>query len=206
MRQNCCHQDTNWSAQVLSSNWVTMMLNADMQLSSIFAGHYVKSWEAACREVDRIYRVPVPCRADAIITSCGGFPKDMSLYQGTKTIDNIEPGLKTGGTLILLIEAREGGGPAEYFDWIRNLQDGTFEERLRSQFTIPGYIFFLNCEQAQRYRILMLTSIPPEVVRPMGIEAFSDMDSLLKAAALEDKSIYVIPNGSTVIPYAEETV
>ena len=41
-----------------------------------------------------------------VIAGCGGYPKDMSLYQGTKTIDNIEPGLKPGGTLILLIEAR----------------------------------------------------------------------------------------------------
>ena len=47
--------------------------------------------------MDRIYRVPVPRKADAIIASCGGYPKDMSLYQGTKTIDNVESGLKIGG-------------------------------------------------------------------------------------------------------------
>ncbi len=51
-------------------------------------------------------------KADVIVASCGGFPKDISLYQGTKTIDNIESGLKPGGTLILIIEKRrEGGGP-----------------------------------------------------------------------------------------------
>ena len=154
--------------------------------------------------MDRIYRVPVPEKADAIIASCGGYPKDMSLYQGTKTIDNVETGLKIGGTLILIIEAREGGGPAEYFDWIKNLQDGTIEDRLRNHFTIPGYIFFLNCEQAQRYRILMLSSIPPEVVAPMGIQSFGNMDDLLAAAHLEGKKLYVIENGSTVIPYAQE--
>lgn len=182
---------------------INLVLNSDMKHCGIFSGHYIKSWEAACREVDRICRVPVPCRADAVIASCGGYPKDMSLYQGTKSIDNVETGLKPGGTLILLIEAREGGGPSEYFDWIQNLQDGTFEEKLRSEFTVPGYIFFLNCEQARRYRILMLTSIPPEVIAPMGIEAFSDMESLLRAADLGDKSLYVIPNGSMVVPFVE---
>ena len=65
---------------------------------------------------------------------------------------------------------------------------------------MAGYIFFLNCEQAQRYRIFMYSSIDPKTVAPMGIRAFSDMDALLKAAAPEGKSIYVIPNGSTVIP------
>ena len=179
---------------------VNLVMNADMKLSSIFAGHYLASWRAACAEVDRIYRVAVPQKADAVITSCGGFPKDMSLYQGTKTIDNIESCLKTGGTLILLIEAREGGGPAEYFGWIKDLRDGTMEKRLREHFTVPGYIFLLNLEQARRYRILMLTGIPRETVAPMGIEAFSDMNALLKAADLNGKSLYVIPNGATVIP------
>ena len=183
---------------------VNLVMNAEMQLSSIFAGHYLSSWEAACREADRIYQVDVPEKADVIIASCGGFPKDMSLYQGTKTIDNVESGLKPGGTLILLIEARDGGGPAEYFDWEKDLIAGTLESRLRNHFTVPGYIFLLNCEQARRYRVMLLTSIPQQVVRPMGLEAYSDVNELLRHADLKGKTIYVVPNGSTVIPHVKE--
>ena len=183
---------------------VNLVMNAEMRLAEIYAGHYLTSWQAACRAVDRIYRVPVPRKADAIIASCGGYPKDMSLYQGTKTIDNVESGLKMGGTLILIIEARDGGGPKEYFDWIKDLTAGTIEDRLRNHFTIPGYIFFLNCEQAQRYNILLLTDIPAEVVAPMGMKAYHSMDELLKAAELDGKELYVIENGSTVIPYVQE--
>lgn len=205
LEDNPLHQDMCEAAALIPRLFmINLVLNAEMQLAQIYAGHYLESWQQACRAVDEIYRVPIPCKADAIIASCGGFPKDMSLYQGTKTIDNVETGLKRGGTLILIIEAREGGGPAEYFDWINNLKDGSIENRLREHFTIPGYIFFLNCEQAQRYNILMLTSIPPEVVAPMGIKAFSNMDDLLAAADLADKSLYVIENGSTVIPYPQE--
>ena len=183
---------------------INLVLNAEMQLAEIHCGHFLTSWQAACRAVDRIYRVPVPEKADAIIASCGGYPKDMSLYQGTKTIDNVESGLKIGGTLILIIEARDGGGPAEYFDWIKNLQDGTIEDRLRNHFTIPGYIFFLNCEQARRYNILLLTDIPAGTVAPMGMKAFHNMDELLAAANLSGKTLYVIENGATVIPYVQE--
>ncbi len=205
LEDNPLHLDMCEAAAMLPHLFmINLVLNAEMQLAAIYAGHFLESWEEACRAVDRIYRVPVPCRADAVIASCGGYPKDMSLYQGTKTIDNVETGLKPGGTLILIIEAREGGGPPEYFDWIQNLQDGTMEDRLRNHFTIPGYIFFLNCEQARRYRILMLTSIPPETLKPMGIEAFGSMEELLRAARLENKSLYVIENGSTVIPFVQE--
>ena len=182
---------------------ITLVMNAEMKLAEIFAGHYMDSWLAACEAVDRIYRVEVPEKADVIVASCGGFPKDMSLYQGTKTIDNIESGLKIGGTLILLIEARDGGGPAEYFDWIKDLQAGTMEKRLREHFTIPGYIFLLNCEQAQRYNILMLSSVAPEVVAPMGLKSYDTVEKLMAAADLTGKSIYVIPNGSTVVPHVK---
>ena len=195
----------SWVVIILSliHIFVNLVMNAEMQLAEIYAGHYLTSWQRACEAVDRIYRVDVPERADMIVASCGGFPKDMSLYQGTKTIDNIEFGLKRGGTLVLLIEARDGGGPEEYFDWIRDWTNGTMEARLREHFTVPGYIFLLNCEQAKRYNILMLTSVPAETVAPMGLKAFSDVESLMKCAQPEGKKIYVIPNGSTVVPHVK---
>ena len=179
---------------------ISLVMNSDMKLAAIIAGHYLRSWEAGCRMIDSFYKITVPQKADAVIASCGGYPKDMSLYQGTKCIDNVEFCLKKGGTLILMMEARDGGGPEEFFGWNRNLLDGTFEHRLRTQFTIPGYIFLLSCEQARRYRIMLLSTIPAETLRPIGMESYQDMDSLLKAADLSGKSIYVIPNGNTVMP------
>ena len=106
---------------------VNLVRNAREELCAVFSGHYRLSWERACRAVERVYRVPIREKGDVIIDGAGGYPRDMSLYQGTKAIDNVESGLKPGGTLILVIEAREGGGPEEYFGWCRNLLDGSME-------------------------------------------------------------------------------
>lgn len=199
---NPLHLDMCEAAALMPSLFmINLVMNGDMQLSHIYSGHWLNSWLEGCRAADAIYHVPIAEKADVIIASCGGFPKDMSLYQGTKTIDNLESSLKAGGTLIVAMEAIEGGGPPEYFDWIEPLKRGRLYEELKEGFTIPGYIFFLNCEQAARYRIMMLTSVPPETLAPMGIEAYSDMDSLMAAADITGKSVYVIPNGSTVIPH-----
>ena len=199
---NPLHEDMCEAAAMLPHLFmVNLVMNAQMELTAIFSGHYLKSWEEGCKLVNQIYQVDVPAAADVIVTSCGGFPKDISLYQGTKTIDNVESGLKPGGTLILMIEAPEGGGPEEYFGWCKNLLDGTIEQRLREAFTVAGYIFFQNCEQAQRQKILLYSSIPDELVRPMGMRSFSDMHALLSEANLDRKSIYVIPNGATVVPH-----
>ena len=202
---NPLHLDMCEAAAMIQDLFVvTLVMNPEMQLSGIYAGHYLTSWLEACHEVDRLYRVPIQEKADVIIASCGGYPKDMSLYQGTKLIDNVEFGLKPGGTLVLVMECRDGGGPAEYFDWIGPLTAGTLDADLRRHFTIPGYIFYLNCEQARRYRILMYTSVAQDQVAPMGITTFTDMEELLSQVDLDGKLIYVIPNGSTVIPRIPE--
>lgn len=205
LKDNPLHLDMCEAAGMMKHLFmINLVVNAQEQLCAIFSGHYLHSWERACQEVERVYQVPVREKADVVIAGCGGYPRDMSLYQGTKGIDNVESGLKEGGTLILVIEARDGGGPAEYFDWSRNWQDGTLEKRLREHFTVAGYIFFLNCDQARRYRIMMLSSIDPDLVRPMGIEAYSNVEDLMAAAQLEGKSIYIIPNGGTVVPRVKE--
>ena len=82
----------------------------------------------------------------------------------------------------------------------------SIEQRLREAFTVAGYIFFQNCEQAQRQKILLYSSIPDELVRPMGMRSFSDMGALLKEADLAGKSIYVIPNGATVLQPGDRTI
>ena len=118
LKGNPLHEDMCEAAGLVKNLFIiNLVMNVQMQLAAIFSGHYLSSWEQACRTVDKIYQVDIPAKADVIVTSCGGFPKDISLYQGTKAIDNVESGLKPGGTLILMIEARDGGGPAEYFDW-----------------------------------------------------------------------------------------
>lgn len=183
---------------------INLVTDTEFNLIKIISGHWRKSWEKATEEVRKIYTVEIEKKADVVVTSCGGFPKDESLYQGTKAVDNVISSLKDGGTLILFLEGRNGGGSPDYFSWIKYLKNGKFEEELRSNFTVGGYIFFLNCEQAKRFNILMYSSINPEIVKPMGIKTYSNIDSLLKDANLECKSIYIIPNGSTVLPVVKE--
>ncbi|MEG0803956.1 MAG: nickel-dependent lactate racemase [Pygmaiobacter sp.] len=205
LEHNPLHEDMCEAAAMVPELFiVNLVMNADMKLAALYSGHWLHAWECACRAAQAIYEVPITEQADVLITSAGGFPKDMSLYQGSKTVDNVEPGLKIGGTLILMIECCEGGGAAEYFDWLRPLKAGTLADSLRANFTIPGYIFFLNCEQAQRYNILILSDINPEDVAPMGMRAFRDLDALMQAVDLQGKRVYVIPNGSTVIPKMQE--
>ena len=202
---NPLHEDMTQAASFIPNLFmVNLVCNAEMELSYIFSGNYVSSWLKACRTVDEIYRIPIKEKADVIIASCGGYPKDESLYQGTKTVDNVISGLKDGGTLIVMMEARNGGGPADYFNWSKYLVEGGFEEALRSNFTVAGYVFFLNCEEAKKVNIYFYTEATDKEIPLMGIKVYHDIEKLLEDAAISGKKTFVVPNGSTVIPTLSE--
>ncbi len=44
--------------------------------------------------------VPVEKKADIVVVSCGGYPKDINLYQGVKSLINAAEAVKDGGTII----------------------------------------------------------------------------------------------------------
>ncbi|NCB42968.1 MAG: nickel-dependent lactate racemase [Clostridia bacterium] len=179
---------------------INLVMSPNMELAHIVSGDIIKSWEKACILADDMYTVPIEAEVDVIIAGAGGYPKDMSFYQGSKAIDNLQPALKIGGTFILIAQCKEGGGPAEYFDWLKPLKSGNLDEELRRNFTIPGYVFYLNCEQAKRYRMMLLSELNKKDAQEMGIEVYQSIEDLLSAAGLEDKKILVIPDGSVVIP------
>ncbi len=198
---NPLHLDMMEAAEAIEHLYtVNLVMNPDMKLSHIFSGHFEKAWHKGCMQAQSCYEVMIEEKADIIIASCGGFPKDISLYQGSKSIDNLESGLKLGGTLILVTECPDGGGPPDYFDWLKPLEKGVLDKELRENFTIPGYIFYLNCEQAKRYRIILLSTLDKDDAKAMGIEVYTDALEILKTVDFEGKSVFVVENAGTVIP------
>lgn len=45
------------------------------------AGHYIDAHREGCRFLDRLYKTEIPRKADIVIASQGGAPKDLNLYQ-----------------------------------------------------------------------------------------------------------------------------
>ena len=82
------------------------------------AGDAVKAHREACRFLDRIYRKEIPERADIVLVSQGGAPKDLNLYQTQKALDNAKHAVKKGGIVILIGSCREGLGEGVFEDWM----------------------------------------------------------------------------------------
>ncbi len=52
--------------------------------------------------------------ADIVITSLGGYPKDIDLYQTHKAMENANLAVKKGGIIIIAGECRDGLGEESF--------------------------------------------------------------------------------------------
>jgi nickel-dependent lactate racemase len=84
------------------------ILDENKKIVGVVAGDYRKAHEEGCKAVDRLFGSPVPEAADLVIASCGGYPKDINLFQAHKTMENAVRIARKGGVVILLAECRDG--------------------------------------------------------------------------------------------------
>ena len=205
LKGNPLHEDMCEAAGLVKNLFiVNLVMNAQMQLAAILSGHYLTSWEAACRMVGPHLSGGRAGKGGRDRCQLRRLPQGHLALPGHQDHRQHRIRPQAGRHAHPHHRGARGRRPRRILRLGEGLIAGTIERRLREHFTVAGYIFFLNCEQAQRYNILLYSSIAPEDVAPMGIKAFSDVNALLDAAQLEGKSIYVIPNGSTVIPHVKE--
>ena len=77
---------------------LNVVLNSRKEIVKAVAGHPIKAHREGCLYIDKMYKRPIPQLADIVIASCGGFPKDINLYQAQKGLDNAGFAVRDGGS------------------------------------------------------------------------------------------------------------
>ena len=63
--------------------------------------------------VDSVDAVEISEKADLVVASACGYPKDINFYQTSKTFFNAQEALKPGGAMLVLSACTEGYGNEE---------------------------------------------------------------------------------------------
>lgn len=205
LNHNPINEDMNEAAKFIDVSFgINIIVNSSSKHSKLICGNFHDAWLKSCKYVDDTYGLAIQKKADIVIASCGGYPKDINLYQSIKSLFNATRAVKKGGTLLLLAECIEGGGAPDFFSWIDPLKRGVLDEELRASFTIGGYIFYAACESTAKSNVMMLTSINSEILESMKITASEDIEELLNKIDFDNKDVYVIPYGGNIVPQTEE--
>ncbi|MDO4490776.1 MAG: nickel-dependent lactate racemase [Lachnospiraceae bacterium] len=97
---------------------VNAVLDEHKKIVYCVAGDSVKAHRDACAYLDKMYRKDIPEKADIVIVSQGGAPKDANLYQTQKALDNAKHAVKDGGTIIVVGACNEGLGSKKFEEWL----------------------------------------------------------------------------------------
>ena len=126
---------------------------------SYIAGDIIKGWTQGVSEARKLQTLWADVQPDLVVVSCGGAPYDLDLYQGTKSLSAVEPLLQKDTAVLLVADLPDGMGTLEYDQVMRlALEDlAAAMQRVRGDFSIPGYIAAKNVAEYKKYRMALVT-------------------------------------------------
>lgn len=207
---NTMHENmTEMAAMVKPAFLLNAVITPEGKFAKFVAGHWYDAWLEGCRAVENIFGVPIKAKADLVIGSAGGFPKDINLYQGSKTIDNAFMAAKEGGVVILLLECRDIKEPPDFSGWFDYVSLHERELKLREGFTVPGFIA-LKCGLIAKQVSLIIVTLPQnrDFVQNAGLIPASSLEEAMVIAeqklGRKDYSITIMPHAANTVPVMKD--
>jgi nickel-dependent lactate racemase len=183
---------------------INVVLDEEKRFLKVYAGDYVKAHLEACKMVDKVYGAEVKQEADLVIASCGGFPKDINVYQLQKTMDNAWCAVREGGVVIILGECCEGSGSAQYEKMMKEHKtpDG-IEAALRQNFEIGAHKAYAVTRLMKKAQFILVSCMEPDFSEMLLFTPAKTIDEALKIAyeKLGPKpTITLMPMGAITVP------
>jgi len=182
---------------------INVVLNLRKEIVKAFAGDLSEVFHQGTRLVDEMYKVKVPQRVDTVIASCGGFPRDVDLYQSQKAIESAKKVVKKGGRIILFARCQEGWGSKVFQEWMKEAKDPEeIMERIRKKFLIGAHKSYLLAKEVQWAKVYLYSEMNPSEVEDAFLYPLADLkevDKLLEEAG----EIIALPYATTTLPWVE---
>lgn len=205
---NPIRQDIEEAADLVGVDFIlNVVLDEHKKIIKAVAGDLTAAHREGCKFLDTLYQVKIPKKADIVIVSQGGAPKDLNLYQTQKALDNSKHAVKDGGIVILVGSCKEGLGNPVFEKWI--LEAGKPQDivdRLHKQFKLGGHKAAAIALVMAKAKIFMVSEMKPDFVKSIFMEPFETVQEALDTALQEqgeDASVIVMPYGGSTLPIVE---
>ena len=186
---------------------VNAVLDEHKHIVYAAAGDVTAAHRVGCAYLDRMYRKPIPKRADIVLVSQGGAPKDANLYQTQKALDNAKHAVKKGGTIIVIGACSEGLGSAKFEEWLTQSPSAhAMVERIGRDFQLGGHKAAAIGMVLENARIDLVSEMDDDFVRsiflnpqPSAQKAFDEAMVRYGAGA----TVIAMPFGGATLPMPE---
>lgn len=183
---------------------VNAVLDEHKHIVYAVAGDVTKAHRVGCEYLDKMYRKPIPRRADIVIVSQGGAPKDANLYQTQKALDNSKHAVRKGGTIILIGACNEGLGSAKFEQWLTSAPTAhSMVERIGREFELGGHKAAAIGMVLENAQIDLVSEMEDDFVRSIFMNPRkSAQDAFDKAMEKygPDATVIAMPFGGATLP------
>lgn len=204
---NPVHKDMLEAAAFVKPSFMfNVVMGGNGNIVGAVSGDYVKAHAKGRELVDKIDGVETKAKADLVIGSAGGYPKDINLYQSIKPTINLKTVAKEGGSIILLSECRDGlGGNADIQNIILNYDTVLDREKaLREDYSISKYVGYFLCETGSKYDFIIVSDkLDPVLAAKANIKVVKTVDEALKLVydkKGKDLKTVLMPHAANTLP------
>ena len=186
---------------------VNVVLDEHKQIVKAVAGDLVKAHREGCQFLDRMYLKELDSRADIVLVSQGGAPKDLNLYQTQKALDNAKHAVKNGGAIILIGSCKEGLGEKVFEEWMLNAPTAeSMIERIGRDFQLGGHKAAAIAMVLQNAEIYLVSDLEDDFVKKIFLKPAHSAQEALDAAFARlgpDATVLAMPYGGSTLPRAK---
>ena len=202
---NPLRQDLEQAAAICGVDFiVNVVLDEHKQIVRAVAGDLVVAHREGCKFLDQMYLKKIDRRADIVLVSQGGAPKDLNLYQTQKALDNAKHAVKPGGTIILIGSCREGLGEKVFEQWMLSAPTPeSMIERIGRDFQLGGHKAAAIAMVLKNAEIYLVSELDDDFVEKIFLKpAKSAQDALDRAFARlgPDATVLAMPYGGSTLP------
>jgi lactate racemase len=181
------------------------VLNQNRQIVHVLAGEpqaVVRRGVALSRQV---CQVAVRQKYSLVISSPGGHPKDINVYQSQKGLAHAALITRPGGTVILAAACPEGSGSTHYEEWMpgKHSYAEVLQRFSAEGFRIGPHKAFQIARDASHVRLLFCSEMDEALALRLLLNPAPDLQSAVDLALADlqpGERIGILPHASSTIP------
>lgn len=205
LKGNPVREDIEEAGRICGIDFIlNVVLDEKKEIIRSFSGHPVAAHRAGCAFLDSFYKICISEKADIVIVSPGGFPKDINMYQAQKALDNARHAVREGGIIIWLAACSEGLGEKHFEEWMTGHEKSSdMIDHIRREFVLGGHKAAAIAMVLRKARIFLVSDLEPDYVRSLFLEPFPDAQSAVDAAFSDlgrDAGVILMPFGGSTLP------
>jgi len=184
---------------------VDVVLDADNNVVELLAGKSTSVLREGAKTCAALHGMAVRDAFDIVVASCGGYPKDICLYQAQKGLNLASQAAKQGGKILLLAAAPQGVGDDTYFSYVTRF--ATPQEVLvdfrKLGFKMGAHKAFLFARTLANHDVAVCSEMDAETLAKCHLRA-ADPESTIEQWVAEFDGVprvAVVPNANTTYFY-----